>query len=112
MKKLLLAICMVLLFTGTAMAQQYLCCEAQAGANTYNLQIDGSATWLENLPFVPVTHGNTDYHCIYDVGTLGQGEHTFVGVAVDVSGWEGPVSVPFVASRPGAIASMKILKNP
>jgi len=88
---------------------QDLCVEPQITTGTYTIEIDGG-TPIVDMPFIAYTDPDGDWHCIYDVGTLGAGDHTFRVMAVDASGWEGSWSDPFSAVRPGASTKWKIRK--
>lgn len=94
----------------SALAASSLCVEPLIVDGTYTLEVDGG-TPIPDLPFVVETDQDGVWHCIYDVGTLGGGEHTFRVMAVDISGWEGVWSDPFVAVRPGASQRWKIKKK-
>lgn len=93
-----------------AHADSALCVEPQITAGTYTLEVDGGAP-IVGLPFVLETEDGEEWHCIYDVGTLGAGNHTFRTMAVDASGWEGIWSDPFVATRPSASQRHRIIQR-
>jgi len=107
----LLSIVMILVIpVMMVQADPFLCVDAQDNIESYNLQIDGGAI-IEGLPFTVWTYGTILTHCIYDVGALGAGNHTFMVQPVGTSGWEADWSVPFDAEKPGGATGMRIRKS-
>jgi len=107
----------MVLFTPLAQADPFYCFDPIDGigpdSGTYEITVDGGdSLFFTGAQIIVATDQATDdTHCVYDVGALGAGGHTFRYRGVDVSGWEGEWSDPFVASRPGMGSGQKIF-NP
>jgi len=107
----MLSIIMLLIIpVAMVQADPFLCVDAQDDIASYSLQIDGGAI-IDDFPFTEWTYGETLTHCLYDVGALGAGEHTFLIMPVGSSGWEGDWSVPFSARKPGGVTGIRIRKS-
>ena len=125
MKKITI-VCLILIALTTiaykAAAGPILCCDAQNNVSHYIVEVDGATimttddvTGVETEAMFPaVNHTDSDgkaLHCFYDVGSLGEGDHTFRAKAVSAAVWESSGwSDPFSARRPTVASNLRLRK--
>ena len=101
----------ILLMITINVQAQDICWEPQITAGTYQLEINGTVI-IFDMTDPDFDTSEAGWHCHTSVlpSLTGGQQHTFRIMAVDVSGWEGPWSDPFLAYRPGKSQNWKIRK--
>ncbi len=100
MKRLLVALLLVLAFSVTVFAAPFLICDPQAGVISYNLDIDGAV--INGILSQP------DGSIYYNLAGMSAGPHIFKAQAIGQGGWPSDWSDPFDTTKPNSPLNLRV----
>ena len=88
-KKLMLGVLVLMMFTGTVLADPFLVCDPQTNVTHYVITLDGIST---TVPAVDL--GDDTFNLSFDLGGIDVGNHNVELKAKNI--WGESIAVPFV----------------